>query len=71
MLRADFLPRIRNLEDGEWMNPTETVRAAVCAYAVGVGKPEETIDQGHSPDVEKAGGTPEFRDFVSSSQTTA
>ena len=53
------------------MNPTETVRAAVCAYAVGVGKPEETIDQGHSPDVEKAGGTPEFRDFVSSSQTTA
>lgn len=25
--------------DGEMMNPTEPVRAAVCAYAVGVGKP--------------------------------
>ena len=33
----------RKLEDaveGELMNPTETVRAAVCAYAVGVGKPK-------------------------------
>jgi hypothetical protein len=42
MFRADFLPQPRNLEDGEMMNPTEPVRAAVCAYAplaVGVGKP--------------------------------
>ena len=39
MLRADFLPQPCNLEDGEMMNPTEPVRAAVCAYVVGVGNP--------------------------------